>query len=764
MRRRNRKKSKRMDYGNLEPRVMLAGDLDAARNLVVDGNFEDADSTAFFAFADEDASNTQDIEIRELSTSFSRVVQVDSVAGQIDSLAQDVETQDDNEYIISFDLRGRNLRPGDAADTNDVEVFFADRSLGVFRGVSQWQTITVSASTVTDLTRLEFREVSADSDGRGVFVDNVAIAGVRGIEIVNQSFEDIDDDISSGVVRASAVPGFSAISATGEGQIGILATDATDGNNVLNLNSSDSNLDRVFQNVETEAGGLYYVTFDLRNGDQTDTDEVNLRLRWGGQFGGSFNATTEWQRVGSVLGADSSSTTLLFRERGSNTGDGLDVQIDNIQIFKIDAIEADYVLDLNGANDGDDIQRSFTENGETVIAADDLQVAYSNGEILQSATARVLDFTGSELLSAVTEGTNIEANFNTSNGILRLVGRDTAENYQQVLRTLTFTDRSDNPEEITREITVTITDGSVASARRTAFVPVTAVNDAPVIEEINDVSLPEDFPLTFRVDASDPDNNDDDLIYDIAVSGQSFIFGDEQPTISEDGEVSFETATHGDATITVTVEDPNGAVSERSFDVSVAFVAPTGDVPDDFVPFSGQRQLSDTLPSERNGIYDVAPTQNIDLSLDYQAIIETPDGDIVFDLFENESPITVNNFVNLAEDGFYDGLTFHRVIDNFVAQGGDPTGIGSGGPGYQFVDELDNGLSFEGVGQLAKANSGPDTNGSQFFFTLNENPSFAGQHTIFGQITEGFDVLNAINITGGSADATVIERVRIVTV
>ena len=184
MRRRNRKKSKRMDYGNLEPRVMLAGDLDAARNLVVDGNFEDADSTAFFAFADEDASNTQDIEIRELSTSFSRVVQVDSVAGQIDSLAQDVETQDDNEYIISFDLRGRNLRPGDAADTNDVEVFFADRSLGVFRGVSQWQTITVSASTVTDLTRLEFREVSADSDGRGVFVDNVAIAGVRGIEIV----------------------------------------------------------------------------------------------------------------------------------------------------------------------------------------------------------------------------------------------------------------------------------------------------------------------------------------------------------------------------------------------------------------------------------------------------------------------------------------------------------------------------------------------------------------------------------------------------
>ena len=141
-------------------------------------------------------------------------------------------------------------------------------------------------------------------------------------------------------------------------------------------------------------------------------------------------------------------------------------------------------------------------------------------------------------------------------------------------------------------------------------------------------------------------------------------------------------------------------------------------------------------------------------------IIETDEGDLVLDLFATESPLAVNNFVNLAEDGFYDGVNFHRVIEDFVAQGGDPTGTGFGGPGYQFADELDNGLSFSGVGQLAMANSGPNTNGSQFFITLNEDPQFTGQHTIFGEIIEGEDVLFNLNISN-TDDPSVIQRVRI---
>jgi len=152
---------------------------------------------------------------------------------------------------------------------------------------------------------------------------------------------------------------------------------------------------------------------------------------------------------------------------------------------------------------------------------------------------------------------------------------------------------------------------------------------------------------------------------------------------------------------------------------------------------------------------------SIDTSLNYQAVIETADGLIRIDLFAAESPITVNNFINLAEDGFYDGLTFHRVINlPPIAQGGDPTGAGFGGPGFQFVDELDNGLEFERFGQLAMANAGPNTNGSQFFFTLNDNPAFAGQHTIFGQVVAGQDALLAINKTSTGVPE-IIQRVTI---
>ncbi|MBE2224291.1 MAG: peptidylprolyl isomerase, partial [Anaerolineae bacterium] len=115
-------------------------------------------------------------------------------------------------------------------------------------------------------------------------------------------------------------------------------------------------------------------------------------------------------------------------------------------------------------------------------------------------------------------------------------------------------------------------------------------------------------------------------------------------------------------------------------------------------------------------------------------------------LFPEEAPITVNNFVFLANQGFYDGTTFHRVLADFMAQGGDPTGTGGGGPGYQFVNETDNSLSFDRPGILAMANAGPDTNGSQFFITFGPQTYLDGGYTIFGELIEGFDVLNAISL------------------
>jgi cyclophilin family peptidyl-prolyl cis-trans isomerase len=142
--------------------------------------------------------------------------------------------------------------------------------------------------------------------------------------------------------------------------------------------------------------------------------------------------------------------------------------------------------------------------------------------------------------------------------------------------------------------------------------------------------------------------------------------------------------------------------------------------------------------------YDSPPPMVIDPAKRYTATISTDLGDIVLELYADKAPRTVNNFVFLAREGFYDGVTFHRVIGGFMAQGGDPTGTGSGGPGYKFADEFDKSLRHDGAGVLSMANSGPGTNGSQFFITHRDTPHLDGKHTVFGRVTEGLDVVLAI--------------------
>ncbi len=136
--------------------------------------------------------------------------------------------------------------------------------------------------------------------------------------------------------------------------------------------------------------------------------------------------------------------------------------------------------------------------------------------------------------------------------------------------------------------------------------------------------------------------------------------------------------------------------------------------------------------------------QKIDLKKQYTANIETNRGVIVLKLYAAQAPRTVNNFVCLAEDGYYDGVTFHRVIPDFMVQTGDPTGTGRGGPGYTFKDEFDPKLKHDQPGVLSMANSGPGTNGSQFFITHVPTPWLDGKHSVFGQVTQGQDVVNAI--------------------
>lgn len=128
---------------------------------------------------------------------------------------------------------------------------------------------------------------------------------------------------------------------------------------------------------------------------------------------------------------------------------------------------------------------------------------------------------------------------------------------------------------------------------------------------------------------------------------------------------------------------------------------------------------------------------------DVRIVIHTDKGDIAGTLFATQAPVTVANFLHLAQKKFYDGLKFHRVIADFMIQGGDPAGTGAGGPGYQFEDEFKPGLRFDKAGVFAMANSGSSTNGSQFFITHNATPWLNDRHTIFGQVTSGQDVVKA---------------------
>jgi len=138
------------------------------------------------------------------------------------------------------------------------------------------------------------------------------------------------------------------------------------------------------------------------------------------------------------------------------------------------------------------------------------------------------------------------------------------------------------------------------------------------------------------------------------------------------------------------------------------------------------------------------PSGALDTSKSYTARFKTDKGEIVVELFADRAPLTVENFINLARSGFYDGTTFHRVIGGFMAQGGDPTGTGTGGPGYQFADEFHPSLRHDRAGILSMANAGPGTNGSQFFITYGPTPHLDGKHSVFGKVVEGMQVLRSI--------------------
>ncbi|MDQ6683265.1 MAG: peptidylprolyl isomerase [Chloroflexota bacterium] len=158
------------------------------------------------------------------------------------------------------------------------------------------------------------------------------------------------------------------------------------------------------------------------------------------------------------------------------------------------------------------------------------------------------------------------------------------------------------------------------------------------------------------------------------------------------------------------------------------------------------------------------PSGQLDTSRQYAARFQTSKGSFKVELFGADAPLTVENFVNLARAGFYDGTTFHRVIPGFMAQGGDPTGTGRGGPGYQFPDEFSPHRRHDAAGILSMANAGPGTNGSQFFITFGPTPHLDDRHTVFGRVTEGMDVVRSIQERDPSRDRAPGDRIETISI
>ena len=265
-----------------------------------------------------------------------------------------------------------------------------------------------------------------------------------------------------------------------------------------------------------------------------------------------------------------------------------------------------------------------------------------------------------------------------------------------------------------------------ASTTTSAVASDTAPVSEPAVDTaVDTVAEPADEPEAADTDAA-PDAPSDEPA--------------EEPTEEQDGEESGP-ATEPDADDGSEPSDADDAPAETELDL--ATLLPVGYAQVEFLADEPRRSFT-------------AAEQVLEDGFDYVALLHTNRGDIVVDLYEELTPVTVNNFVFLTLNRFYQGVPFHRVLEDFMAQTGDPTGTGSGGPGYQFEDEIVDGVVFDSVGQLAMANAGPGTNGSQFFITFAATPWLTGAHTIFGEVMSGVEVLDAITRVDPSNPSAVV--------
>ncbi|MDG2468687.1 MAG: peptidylprolyl isomerase [Pirellulaceae bacterium] len=768
---------RKFSFESLEPRELLAGDLATGANLLANGQFEDF-SDAINGFVDDvnipawvvgDSVTSDQVRVRsfESRSEAGFTIDLDST-DDLDEIIQDIVTTPEENYLLTFDFRGRPVSETADPTTNDIEVMWEGASLGVFRAEPLWQTVTLEVTAgETSLSQLGFREVLSGNDGTGSFIDDVRLMHIENAVLGNASFETTENG-QTDLLPDTEVPSWSAYGSPESRLLDIRNSPGSSsaGNQFLDLDSSAEHIDRIYQRFSTVPGNSYYVSFDLKTADGEPADQDELRVRWNDSFAGVFKGHSEWQSYGIFVEADSTESRLVFREPGSGTGeatDGNGPYLDNIRVFSVAPGTDSLTVDTNGPLEGRDSTAAFFEDsGPSTITNSALVLENTTTSDLTGAQVTIsnlLDAT-QEFLTVETGTFGIQSSYNGLTGRLTLSGRATLAAYQSVLTTLTYENFSDTPNVTHREVLVAVEYNSVTSNPATITVSIAPNNDAPTIEDVADQQTTVLEPFTANITAVDPEGMP--LLYDISASGTALASGDTGPTISQAGVIDWIPQQSGSAEITVTVTDDQGKFASVVFTIEALLDAP---IPEDFVPFSGNRQLSNVVPSLRNNIYSAAPGMSIDQSKTYTATFQTDFGAMEVELFDDIAPETVNSFVNLAEDGYFDGLIFHRVLsltgsltEGFIAQGGDPLGTGSGGPGYNFGDELDPSLNFDRGGLLAMANTGVgnSSNGSQFFFNYDDKVQHLNQsHTIFGEISSGIGVLSSL------ADGVVIRSIGI---
>ena len=719
----------RLDFSRLEDRQLLAGDLTsslqvpnslpAETNLVANGEFElfeqgsafsttNAFATARFLpgsqvtgwdVSDGDGDGNSAINLLSFDNDRGTILDVDSSPGQDDRVFQDITTQAGQEYLLTFDFRNQPLIDGNTdTSTNDFDVYWNGELVASLTGGDVWQTAAFTVIGASDdpdddvtgedvLSRLEFRdgrEGDRGGDGRGSLIHCVRLSAVSDTSVVNGGFEDVGAGVGPDFAPED-VEGFSVFNFADDAEPRVIQVVEyqpdevpIEGENYLSVNSDVNLIDQVFQDIDTTPGETYYVTFDYRTDPDSSSDPDQLRVRWNDAWAATFIGTSEWQSVGILLDADSDLTRLTFREAGEDTGDGAGVHIDDVQIFtvnQVDQVVNDLAVDLSGTGDGTLVTQNFNVDDAPLAVAPNLVVSHDSGTTLSLAVVAIEQTLAQPTESLAFETAAVEAaglmsEYNPTFGLLTLTGTATIAQYQTVLRTLTYQNTADSFDLAEREIALRVSDDSIQvggadSASVSAFITLTNQNNAPTLATIDDQTV--NFGELVQLQTGAADLDGDALSFSVSVDGLSA--SESQPAITEEGEFSWIPTEAGEFDVTVTATDAFNATVDQTFTVTVG-------------------SIRDVDPVDRNGIYPAAPGNSIDTTSTFDAVLDTDVGEITIRLLDDESPTFVNNFVNLARDGFYDGLVFHRVIEGFVSQSGDPLGTGRGGPVSRFQMRL----------------------------------------------------------------------------